>query len=55
MSVFKVQEEVFMIRRDLAKANYVCLKNGMHFLQAVGTINEESLEEVDRWLQQREK
>jgi outer membrane protein TolC len=55
MSVLKAQEEVFKTRHDLTKARYGYNKNRMRFLQAIGTIGEESLEEVDGCLEQKEK
>jgi outer membrane protein len=49
--VLKAQEEEFKAKRDLAKAKYGYVKNRMRFLQAIGTISEENLEEVNGWLQ----
>jgi outer membrane protein len=49
--VLKAQEEEFKARRDLSKAKYGYVKNRMRFLQAIGTVSEENLEEVNGWLQ----
>ena len=49
--VLKAQEEEFKVMRDLAQAKYGYIKNRMRFLQAIGTISEENLVEVNNWLQ----
>jgi outer membrane protein len=49
--VLKSQEEEFKSKRDLAKAKYGYIKNRMRFMQAIGTVSEENLEEVNGWLQ----
>lgn len=49
--VLRAQEEEFKAMRDLAQAKYAYIKNRMRFLQAIGTISEENLVEVNNWLQ----
>ncbi len=49
--VLKAQEEEFKAMRDLSQAKYSYIKNRMRFLQAIGTISEENLIEVNNWLQ----
>jgi outer membrane protein len=49
--VLKAQEEELKSKQDLAKAKYAYIKNRMRFLQAIGTISEENLVEVNGWLQ----
>ena len=49
--VLKAQQEEFKALQDLAHAKYDYIKNRMRFLQAIGTISEENLVEVNNWLQ----
>jgi outer membrane protein len=49
--ILKAQQEEFKARRDLAKAKYGYIRNRMRFLQAIGTVSEENLVEVNGWLQ----
>lgn len=49
--VLKAQEEEFQAMRELSQAKYGYIKNRMRFLQAIGTISEENLNEVNNWLQ----
>ena len=49
--VLKAQDEEFQARHELAKAKYSYIKNRMRFLQAIGTISEDNLKEVNNWLE----
>ena len=49
--VLNAQREEFKVMRELSQAKYAYIKNRMRFLQAVGTISEENLIEVNNWLQ----
>lgn len=48
--VLNAQQEEYKAMRDLAQAKYSYIKNRMRFLQAIGTISEENLNEVNKWL-----
>jgi outer membrane protein len=48
--VLKAQEEEFQALHDLGKAKYSYIKNRMRFLQAIGSISEDNLTEVNDWL-----
>jgi outer membrane protein len=49
--VLKAQEQEFQAMHELTKARYGYIKNRMKFLQAVGSISEENLNEVNGWLE----
>lgn len=49
--VLNAQKEEFKTMRELAQAKYGYVKNRMRFLQAIGTISEENLIEVNNWLE----
>lgn len=49
--VLKAQEEEFQALHDLAKAKYGYVKNRVRFLQAVGSLSEDNLKEVNAWLE----
>lgn len=49
--VLKAQDEEFKARHELSKAKYTYVKSRMQFLQAIGTISEDNLKEVNGWLE----
>lgn len=49
--VLKAQDEEFQALHSLSKAKYRYVKNRMKFLQAVGSISEDNLKEVNGWLE----
>ncbi|NOU44865.1 MAG: TolC family outer membrane protein [Methyloglobulus sp.] len=49
--VLKAQDEEFQALQDLSKAKYGYVKNRMKFLQAIGSISEDNLKEVNSWLE----
>jgi outer membrane protein len=49
--VLKAQDEEFKARHELTKAKYSYIKNRMQLLQAIGTISEDNLKEVNNWLE----
>lgn len=49
--VLKAQDEEFRALQELSKAKYAYVKNRMRFLQAIGSISEDNLREVNAWLQ----
>ena len=51
--VLKAQDEEFQALHDLAKAKYAYVKNRVRFLQAVGSLSEDNLKEVNAWLEPR--
>ncbi len=50
IDVLNAQQQLFSTKRDLAKARYDTLVNGLKLKAAAGTLNEEDLEAVNRLL-----
>jgi outer membrane protein len=48
--VLRAQQLEYKAKRDLAKAKYEYIVNRVRFLKAIGTVNEENLQEVNGWL-----
>jgi len=48
--VLEAQQAEYKAQRDLAKAKYNYISNRIRFLKAIGTINEDNLQEVNQWL-----
>lgn len=51
--VLTAQQVEFKAKRDLARAKYNYILNKVHFLKAIGTINEDNLIELNDWLVDR--
>ncbi|WGS85601.1 TolC family outer membrane protein [Methylomonas sp. UP202] len=49
--VLVAQQTEFRARRDLLQSKYAYIKNRFRFLQAIGAISEENLQEVNTWLE----
>ncbi|MES2535039.1 MAG: TolC family outer membrane protein [Pseudomonadota bacterium] len=52
IDVLNAQQQLFSTRRDLSKARYDTLVNGLRLKSAAGTLREEDLAEVNQLLQQ---
>ncbi|MBD9357383.1 TolC family outer membrane protein [Methylomonas albis] len=48
--VLRAQQVEYKAKRELAKAKYEYIINRVRFLKAIGTVNEENLQEVNGWL-----
>ena len=50
IDVLNAQQQLFSTKRDLSKARYDTLVNGLRLKAAAGTLTEEDLESVNRLL-----
>jgi outer membrane protein len=50
IDVLNAQQQLYSTKRDLAKARYDTLVNGLRLKAAAGTLSEEDLERVNRLL-----
>jgi outer membrane protein len=51
--LIKAQQDEFSAKKDCAIAKYNYIKNRIRFMQAIGSIGEENLNEVNNWLEVR--
>lgn len=49
--VIKAEQGVYMAKRDLSQARYAFIKNRIRFMQAIGSLSVENLQEVNAWLE----
>ena len=48
--LLRAQQLEYKAKRMLAKAKYQYITNRMRFMKAIGTINDENLQEINGWL-----
>jgi len=51
--VLRAQQLEFRAKRELSKSKYQYVTNRARFLKAIGTINEDNLQEINGWLSKR--
>ncbi len=49
--VIKAEQDEFSAKKNFAQAKYNYIKNRIRFMQAIGSITEENLQEVNDWLE----
>ncbi|MDD2760355.1 MAG: TolC family outer membrane protein [Methylomonas sp.] len=48
--LLKAQQDEFSAQREISRARYAYIKNRIRFMQAIGSVNEMNLQEVNDWL-----
>lgn len=48
--LLRAQQQEFKAKRELSKAKYQYITNRVRFLKAIGSINEDNLQEINQWL-----
>jgi outer membrane protein len=48
--LLRAQQLEFKAKRELSKSKYQYITNRVRFLKAIGSINEENLQEINQWL-----
>lgn len=48
--LLRAQQQEFKAKRELSKAKYQYITNRVRFLKAIGSVNEDNLQEINQWL-----